>query len=106
MIGNVEALGYKVATVTYDPAKDLSRFQRRRSLQLTLLADTGSKVIRAFGLFDERYPAGTYIYGVAHPMIVVLDKSGSVTHRFSDINNQRRPTAQFVLRALGTANPR
>ena len=67
---------------------------------MTLLADPRSKIIRAFGLFDEGYARGSYAYGVAHPIIVVLDKRGIVTHRFSDAYYQRRPPLEFVLQTL------
>ena len=46
---------------------------------MTLIADHGSRVIRAFGLLNERYPQGSAVHGVAHPIVIVLDKNGTVT---------------------------
>ena len=86
--------------MTYDAEKQLNRFQRRRNLKMTLIADPKSAVIRKFGLFDERYSRGSYAYGVAHPIILVLDADGTVTHRFSDADYSVRPPLDLVLRAL------
>ena len=86
--------------VTYDSARVLSRVQRRRNLKLTLIADLGSRVIRAFGLLNERYPLGSPAHGVAHPIVLVLDKNGAVTHRFSNANYTVSPPLDLVLKAL------
>jgi|TARA_B100000315_G_C14587885_1_gene594127 peroxiredoxin len=67
---------------------------------LTLIADPKSRVIRKFGLLNERYSRGSYTYGVAHPIILVLDQSGRVTHRFSNAGYMRRPSINLVLKAL------
>ena len=65
-----------------------------------MLADPGSEIIRAFGLLNEDYPPGSYTYGVAHPIIVVFDADGIVTHRFSLAGYVRRPNVDAVLTEL------
>jgi len=93
-------LGYKVATVTYDSARVLNRVKRRRNLKMTLIADLGSRVIRAFGLLNEGNPPGSPAHGVAHPIVLVLDKNGTVTHRFSNANYTASPPLDLVLNVL------
>ena len=66
-----------------------------------MLADSGSEVIRAFDVLNETYGPGSYAYGVAHPIIIVLDGEGIVTHRFSRTDYARRPNIDAVLMALG-----
>ncbi len=86
--------------VTYDPARVLKRVKRRRNLKITLIADLGSRVIRAFGLLNESYPPGSAAHGVAHPIVLVLDKNGTVTHRFSNANYTVSPPMDLVLKQL------
>ena len=93
-------MGYEVATVTYDSVEQLSRFAKRRDIKYPVLADPGSEVIRAFGLLNEDYPAGSYAHGVAHPIIIVFDATGTVTHRFSRAGYVRRPNLDAVLAEL------
>ena len=86
--------------MTYDPARVLNRVKRRRNLKMTLIADLGSRVIRAFGLLNESYPPGSPAHGVAHPIVLILDKNGTVTHRFSNANYTVSPPLDLVLKAL------
>jgi peroxiredoxin len=95
-----KALGFKIATVTYDDVRTLKRFRRRSAPGLTMIADDKSRIIRKFGLLNESYSRGSYSYGVAHPIIIVLDPSGRVTHRFSNSGYMRRPSVNLVLKTL------
>lgn len=96
----MQALGYGVASVTFDPANELLRFAKRRKIGFTLLSDPQSQLIRAFDLLNDRYGEGSYAYGVAHPIVIVLDADGVVTHRFSNSNHYQTPGADTVLQAL------
>ncbi len=65
-----------------------------------MLADPNSEVIRAFGLLNQDYPPGSYAHGVAHPIVIVFDANGTVTHRFSRAGYVRRPDLDLVLAEL------
>ena len=65
-----------------------------------MLSDVGSNIIRAFGLLAENYPEGSFYYGVPHPVIVVLDADGRVSHRFSERHYSTRPQIDDVLTVL------
>ena len=99
-IKDVHALGYEVATVTYDDVGKLKRLARRANIRYPLLSDVHSDVIRAFDLLAENYPQGSFYYGVPHPAIIVLGPDGAVTHRFSESNYVARPDIDDVLAAL------
>lgn len=86
--------------MTYDSAEQLSRFARQRKMKYPVLADLNSEVIRAFGLLNEDYPAGSYAHGVAHPIVIVFNAGGIVTHRFSRAGYVRRPNIDAVLTQL------
>ena len=64
------------------------------------MADPQSKAIRDFGLLDERYRPANWAYGVAQPIILVIDADGVVTHRFSDRAYWSRPPIEKVLAVL------
>ena len=86
--------------MTYDSVDELSRFAKRRKIKYPVLADPNSEVIRAFGLLNEDYPVGSYAHGVAHPIIVVIDADGIVSHRFSRAGYVRRPDVDAVISVL------
>jgi len=65
-----------------------------------MLSDVNSDIIRAFGLLAENYPQGSFYYGVPHPVIVVLNADGNVSHRFSEGHYSARPDIENILRVL------
>ena len=78
----------------------LERFAGRSGIGYPLLADRGSKIIQAFGLLDSGQAKSTPWYGIARPMIVVLDAGGVVRQRFSTQGYRDRPEAGAVLEAI------
>jgi peroxiredoxin len=102
-VGEARALGFKVAIITYDPVPALARFGEGRGIKYTLLSDKGSKIIRAFGLLNERHPPGSFGHGIPHPIIFVIDPGGVIRHRFSQATYRRRPDIDRVLKTLRTA---
>lgn len=86
--------------MTYDPVDVHASFAAQQGIRFTLLADEGSRIISAFGLIDERMPKGSAWYGIAHPMTIVIDPKGVVTHRFSDPDYRHRIPVGVVIEAL------
>ena len=97
---DLRALGYEVAAVTYDRVSVLERFAGRAGIGFPLLADKGSKIIRAFDLLDPVPPRSSPWHGIAKPMIVVIDAGGAVRQRFSTQGYRDRPEAGAVLEAI------
>jgi len=89
-----------VALVTHDSVSTLARFAERENIGYTLLSDADTKIIPAFGLINEQFARGTAWYGVAHPMIFVVDEKGVVRHRFSERDYASRPDVDVVLEVL------
>ena len=83
----------------------MSRFAKRRKIKYPVLADPNSEIIRAFGLLNQDYRPGSYAHGVAHPIIVVFDANGIVTHRFSRRGYVRRPNIDAVISTLRGREP-
>ena len=97
------AAGYSVAILTYDSVAKLARYAERSGNEMVLLSDPKSTVIKGFGLLNEAYAPGSYAHGVPHPIILVIDRRGVVTHRFSEATYSRRPEPSQVLKALRPA---
>ncbi len=79
-----------------------ARFAADRGIGYTLLADRKAEIISAFGLINEQFPRSSRWYGIALPMMFVIDPKGVITHRFSSTNYRERPDPGMVLRALRT----
>ena len=86
--------------MTNDPVAVHARFAASQHIAYTLLADEKSGIIKAFGVIDERYPAGSAWYGLARPIIFVIDAGGVITHRFSSRDYRDRPSVDSVIEAL------
>ena len=98
----MKALGYGLAAVTYDRVAALARFAGRSGIGYPLLSDEGSRIIKAFDLLDPGPARSTPWYGIAKPMIVVIDAEGVVRQRFSTEGYRDRPEAGAVLKAIGS----
>lgn len=96
----MHALGYEVATVTYDAVPKLQRLAKRAKIAYPMLSDENSEIIRAFGLLAENYPPGSFYFGVPHPAIIVINADGQISHRFSEHSYTDRPDIDTVLNAL------
>jgi peroxiredoxin Q/BCP len=94
------AIGYEIAAVSNDAVDILSQVARRRQIDFPLLSDPDSRIIRAFGLIDDRYGRDSAWHGVALPMIFVIDRNHTITHRFSSPDFRERPDVDAVLKLL------
>ena len=92
--------------MTYDAAADLAAFAADREVGYPLLSDKGSKYIDALGIRNEQYPEGHPGYGVAHPGILFVDRSGVVRLKRAHANYRTRPPFDEVLDAVrGLVDP-
>jgi len=90
------ALGYEVASVTYDPVEKLADFATRRSIGFAMLSDPNSAIIRAFGVLDGRYPG----HAIARPIVFVIGPDGVIRQRFSEGHYTERPDIDLLLKTL------
>lgn len=65
----------------------------------SLLSDPGHKVIDAYGLLDASYK-GQDVYGIPHPAVYVIDKSGRVSWAKIESNYRERPVNAEIRTAL------
>lgn len=78
----------------------LARFAKRRDIRFTLLSDPNSEAIQAFDVLNEDFPPKSAGYGIARPVIFVVDSNGVIKGRFSESNYRERPDMDTVLNTL------
>jgi len=114
----LQRAGLGLAAISYDSAAVLREFASRKGISFPLLADHESKVIRAFGVANRRYAAGTLldinteqitespgdipVYGVAYPSVFVIGPNGALRWRFVSESDELRLTGTAILeRSVG-----
>ena len=86
-----------MAAVTYDSPAILKSFAERRAISYPLLADEGSKVIRAFGILNENIPKDNPVYGVPFPVTYMLDGRGRVKSKYFEEDYRERISAANIM---------
>ncbi len=65
---------------------------------ITLLSDADHKVIDRYGILNEA--AAKHNRFLPHPTTYVIDETGTVRWKFTEVNYRIRPTNEMVLREL------
>jgi peroxiredoxin len=96
----LEARGYRLAAISYDPGSVLSAFAATRQIGYTLISDPGSVTIDTYRLRDPQYKEGSFAYGVPKPAIFIISRRGVVQAKLALEGYKVRPTVQSVLDAV------
>jgi hypothetical protein len=102
--GRLDALkreGLGLVAVSYDAVPVLADFAARRGITFPLLSDTGSAVIRQYGIFNTTVPESNQTYGIPFPGTFIVNAKGVVTSRHFEAAYQERDTITSVLVKLG-----
>ena len=102
--GRLDALkreGLGLAAVSYDPVPVLAEFAKRRGITFPLLSDSGSAVIKQYGIINTTVAATHTTYGIPFPGTFIVDAKGVVTSRHFEAAYQERDTIASVLVKLG-----
>ncbi len=101
----LEHQGIRLAAISYDSLETLAGFTEKYGIGFPLLSDSGSAVIRAFGIFNTNMASDLRAYGVPHPVEYLLTPRGLVARKYFVPNYQHRVTGSAVaLREFGTAD--
>jgi len=68
-------------------------------INFPMLSDREHKVIDAYGLLDPSYK-GQDVYGIPHPAVYVIDKSGGVSWAKIESNYRERPVNEEIRAAI------
>ena len=84
--------------MSYDGPEVLRHFSERMGgFHFPLLSDEGSKVIRAFGIFNHNVPEGHEWYGMPFPGTFLVDENGVVRAKYFEQMHRQRYTADSIL---------
>ena len=86
---DIRKQGLGLVAISYDPPETLKKFADSRTVTFPLISDSGSTIIRRFGLFNEQQEPGTRTYGVPHPGTFIVNRKGVVTARFFEDDRGR-----------------
>lgn len=92
--------GVNVVGISYDSPAVLAAFTMERNLGFTLLSDTGSEIIRAFGILNPRYEPGDSGYGIPNPGVVLVSPQRRVVATFAEKSYRKRPRIETLLAAI------
>lgn len=94
---DLEALGWPMVSVSYDPTETLERFSTANKLDYHLLSDPGSRAIDAFGIRNESVKGSARFDGIPHPLIIFIGADGTVRAKLYEHRYQDRPPSGLVL---------
>lgn len=97
-------LGWSLNVITYDDPATLAGFAAMNSVNYTMLSDTNSAMIDAFGLRNHDVAEGSVYDGIPHPAIVFLSPEGEVRAMLREEGYKTRPTVETVLSTAGILN--
>ena len=95
-----KALGYTVVSVSMDTVDKIAAFHREQAIGYTMLSDPQGAIVEKLGIRDTQYADGSEAYGVARPMIFVVDLQFRITHKYAEESYRNRPDLNRVLADL------
>lgn len=87
-------MGIELVGISYDSAKVLKGFAGKSKIKFPLLSDSKSKVIKAFGVLNEK--AKGKQAGVPHPMTILIGKDGKVKAILEGTIRRRHTTQELI----------
>lgn len=93
-----EKQGLKLAAISYDSEAILKFFAGRQKIDLPLLADPDSKVIREYGVLNTE--AAGQFKGMARPGYFVIDPQGVIREKFFEAKYRERLSGNNVVAKL------
>ncbi|MEL6860329.1 MAG: peroxiredoxin family protein [Pseudomonadota bacterium] len=93
---DLEAQGWTLNLITYDAPEILAAYSAEKSLSYTLLSDTDSAMIDAYGLRNTEMPAGSRFDGVPHPAIIYVKADGEVAGVQKEEGFKTRPPTEGI----------
>ena len=93
--------GLGLIAISYDAPETHKKFADSRGITFPLISDTGSAIIKRYGLLNETVDPKSRSYGIPHPGTFIVDRKGVVVSRFFEDAYQERYTAAAILSSLG-----
>lgn len=96
--------GWSMNVITYDSPETLTDFATEHALSYTLLSDTNSAMIDAFGLRNTAVTAGSRFDGIPNPAIIYIKTNGEVAGVQKEERYQDRPETADIPQLVSVIN--
>src|SRR5260370_29035358 len=93
-----EKQGIKLAAISYDSEAILKSFADRRKIDFPLLADSDSKIIRAYQVLNAE-ATGQFL-NMARPGYFFIDANGMIREKFFEAKYRERLSGNNVIAKL------
>ena len=93
--------GLGLIAISYDAPDTHKKFADSRGITFPMISDSGSAIIKQYGLFNDTVDPKSRTYGIPHPGTFIVDRKGVVVSRFFEDAYQERYTAATMLNTLG-----
>lgn len=101
-VAELKKNGLGLAAISYDPVPVLADFTTRRRITFPLLSDSGSVLIKRYGILNTTVlESNQQAYGIPFPGTFMLNSQGVVTSRFFEQAYQERSSVGSLLARLG-----
>lgn len=95
-----EALGVRVAAMSYDTEAVLAAFHAEHDLGYPLLRDEDVRHVKAYGILNPQYQPGHEAYGIPLPGVLFVAPDGRIVDKFAVPDYRERPDYGDVYRAV------
>lgn len=89
--------GIHIAVISNDPVQDLAFFGNVNGISLTLLSDTQSEIIKAFGVLNANKKSDQKYYGIADPAVFYISAEGNVLGDIFTKDFKLRPPVEDII---------
>jgi peroxiredoxin len=99
-LAEFKALGLNVISVSHDEVSKIAEFHQAQTIGFTMLADPDGAIVEKLGIRNTEYADGSKAYGVARPMIFIINPKLKITHKYAEESYRDRPDLNKVLAEL------
>jgi peroxiredoxin len=99
-LAEFKALGLNVVSVSHDEVAKIAEFHNAQHMGFTMLADPDGAIVEKLGIRNTEYADGSKAYGVARPMIFIINPKLQITHKYAEESYRNRPDLDKVLAEL------
>ncbi|MAP95721.1 MAG: alkyl hydroperoxide reductase [Ponticaulis sp.] len=96
--------GWSLNLITYDAPETLADYADQQSIPYTLLSDTNSAMIDAFGLRNHEMNGKGRYAGIPHPAIIFIGTDGEIKAMLREEGYKDRPPVETVLEKADELN--
>ncbi len=94
--------GFGLAALSYDSPAVLHYFAEKRKISYPMLSDPDSKIIRAFGILNDKVPEKNPVFGIPNPGTYLVSPEGKVLSKyFEEDYTERFTSADLLVKEFG-----